>query len=59
MSPQRSTLGVLQQQQSKSQAEGEDLDDLLSDLDLNEADRAALHAKLELLRASDESGVSL
>ncbi|GFS08564.1 radial spoke head protein 4 homolog A [Elysia marginata] len=59
MAPQRNGLGVLQPSNTQTGAMEEGLDDLLFDLDLNEAERAALHAKLELLRTSDESGISL
>ncbi|RUS79178.1 hypothetical protein EGW08_013057 [Elysia chlorotica] len=59
MPPQRNTLVDLLPRRSQSEAMEAELVDLLNDVDLNEADRAALYAKLELLRTSDESGVSL
>ena len=59
MSPQKDTLSAIPKDTGAEQSLGEELDDLLGDMDLNEAERAALHAKLELMRASDESGVSL
>ncbi|GFO20566.1 radial spoke head protein 4-like protein a [Plakobranchus ocellatus] len=71
MSPERNVMAregdrFDQRQQTGNEAEGgdlqdeeEELDDVLHELNLNEAERAVLHAKLELLRASDESGISL